>query len=521
MLGSKNKKIRWTLASIGMSVLLASISLIVTSCANQNNNEIIKARTNEFNHIQNDYEQYINNNSFSILSIINWNTDYITNYFDEFLKKLDSSNHIYGFVNSLNNAIKNLPQRSYTNASFGTGWIFDYATNENSNFNTYYIASNIHVYNSMYSLNLTTNNGITIEINIPVSKESVNYINYYISQPLGSTKSYTENINIPINELNNYWYEMGINKTNIQESLIPLGAYYKDGIAPYKAKKYDLNIKLSGNIQNEVTYYLYSNSENYPIDEDFLGKDRIDMNLSTDFGLMKVNINPNDIVSKYQSSISMKIFDNLRYIFTTNNNLENIKSSSSYISKLNKLLFLIKENKHNTEEFKNLFLFADEEKISSDSLISIAGYPAIKKQLSNGNNLIASGFNTNSISASLALKNKSYQYQIFTTRKNIEYNINGKFGYSLYNSQNDWLLKDINLKPGSSGSMAITNNYKILGIYWGVLQNSLSKTTHGIISNLFSSTNSNSIVYKYLRYINKNNSNSKLLKLFTELNNKK
>lgn len=515
---SNNKKNRLTLATIGTGILLASISLITTSCVTANNSTIQKARTAEFNHIENEYEQYINNNSFSILGIINWSPTYITNYFDSFLNKLSQENELYDFVQSLNIAIKQLPERSYTNLSFGTGWIFDYATNSNSNLNTYYIASNIHVYDSSYAFNLQTNSGVNITINVPISQESVNYINYYISQPLGSNKNYTNNFNVPVLNLYEYWYGIGINKDNIQENLIPIGAYSKDGNAPISKKKYDMNIKISGNNIFDTTYYLYSTETNYPIEETFLNVDVDNENPTTDFGLMKANIDPSEIVSKGQTTESKRIFSNLRNIFDVNNN-NNVKANSSYINKLNKLLSLIDQNQQRTQQFKNLFLFADEKDISSNSLISIAGFPAIESHNSMGNRLIQAGFNTNSISASLALKDTLHQNQIFATRRNIEYNINGKFGYSKYNSSTDWQLQDVNLKPGSSGSFAMTNDYKILGIYWGVLQNTLLRTTHGIISNLYSTSNSNSIVYRYLRYINKNNTNSKLLELFTKLNN--
>ena len=515
---SNNKKIRWTLATIGTGILLASIGLITTSCVTTNNNGIQKARTAEFNHIENEYEQYINNNSFSILGIINWSPTYITNYFDSFLNKLPQENDLYNFVQSLNEAIKSLEPKTYTNASFGTGWIFDYAINPNSNLNTYYIASNIHVYDSSYAFNLQTNQGINITINVPISKESVNYINYYISQPLGSTTNYTNNFNVPISNLSEYWYGIGVNKDNIQENLIPIGSYSKEGNAPISKKKYDMNIKLSGNNIFNTTYYLYSSENDYPVEETFLSIDIDNENPTTDFGLMKANIDPNTIVSKGQTSESKKIFNNLKNIFDVKNNSD-AKVNSSYITKLNKLLSLVDQNQQKTEQFKNLFLFADEKDISSNSLISIAGFPAIESYDSMGNRLVQAGFNTNSISASLALKDSIHQNQVFATRKNIEYNINGKFGYSKYNPTTDWQLQDINLKPGSSGSFAMTNDYKILGIYWGVLQNTLLRTTHGIISNLYSTNNSNSIVYRYLRYINKNNRNSKLLELFTKLNN--
>ena len=79
-------------------------------------------------------------------------------------------------------------------------------------------------------------------------------------------------------------------------------------------------------------------------------------------------------------------------------------------------------------------------------------------------------------------------------------------------------MPNVNLMPGSSGSMVIDNDYRLVGIYWGIIY-SVGGDTSGVANTLFAKNNPNSLVAKYLNYIKNIDKNSQLLKLFRNLYN--
>ena len=104
-----------------------------------------------------------------------------------------------------------------------------------------------------------------------------------------------------------------------------------------------------------------------------------------------------------------------------------------------------------------------------------------------------------------------------------EVNYNGKFFNSPYNVNNNCFIKDFNLQAGSSGSMALSSDYKISGIYWGIFSQINPVTNqakiNGVVSGIYSKFDPNCVLFNYLKYANQNIKNSQMLKLFTTLNN--
>lgn len=131
--------------------------------------------------------------------------------------------------------------------------------------------------------------------------------------------------------------------------------------------------------------------------------------------------------------------------------------------------------------------------------------------------MVSANFNSNTISYSLSTYTGDKDSTTGYARPSIQYSLNGKFYYSSYNWQDNILMPNVNLMPGSSGSMVIDNDYKLVGIYWGIVQG--GENISGVANTLFSKNNSKSLVAKYLNYIKNIDKNSELLKLFRNLHN--
>ena len=76
--------------------------------------------------------------------------------------------------------------------------MIDYKLNNNSNINTYYLATNTHVLDLSYTISTSINAGqfgnYNFDFIFPVNSESVNFLRLFLSQPQGKS-----NVNLEYN----------------------------------------------------------------------------------------------------------------------------------------------------------------------------------------------------------------------------------------------------------------------------------------------------------------------------------
>lgn len=553
------KSILFSCIAITTVSFVTATSLFLVACAN--NKIIIPARENISNGltaIDNDQEKYINQNSASILFYSTPNIQYLKTYLSKYLednaeykpgesdvpsensrvttKEQDTKQtNAYIVTQTLNEILTNGTNgKDYkvTNILLGTTWLLDYSLAQNPNIDnieatknlaTYYFATNMHVLNVAYNVVVSKklNDGKTydLELNVPVSSVSTTNLDVFLSQPQGDKKvddlgqTIPDNLTIPANNsglFSTAWYKTPLTKDTFESSIIPGGTTLS------KNKSYDLTASLtitdSNGDKQMQSYYYYSNGGNNLSSVDTYDKT---VEMVSDFSIIKITDSADNIKLPDKSSRYYNSFLGLKTMLTIDTSKTDVAKNSSYLTKLNYLNSLATNKNSSRSTIDELFLFRDYSSLNVDTtVLSIAGYPSTTDQTTR---LVSANFNSNTISYSLSTYTGDKDSTTGYARPSIQYSLNGKFYYSSYNWQDNILMPDVNLMPGSSGSMVIDNDYKLVGIYWGIV--SAGENISGVANTLFSKNNSKSLVAKYLNYIKNIDKNSELLKLFRNLHN--
>lgn len=553
------KSILFSCIAITTVSFVTATSLFLVACAN--NKIIIPARENISNGltaIDNDQEKYINQNSASILFYSTPNIQYLTTYLSKYLEDnaeykpgesdAPSENprvttneqdtkqtNAYIVTQTLNDILTNGTNgKDYkvTNILLGTTWLLDYSLAQNPNIDnteatknlaTYYFATNMHVLNVAYNVVVSKklNDGKTydLELNVPVSSVSTTNLDVFLSQPQGDKKvddlgqTIPDNLTIPANNsglFSTAWYKTPLTKDTFESSIIPGGTTLS------KNKSYDLTASLtitdSNGDKQMQSYYYYSDGRNNLSSVDTYDKT---VEMVSDFSIIKITDSADNITLPDKSSRYYNSFLGLKTMLTIDTSKTDVAKNSSYLTKLNYLNSLATNKNSSRSTIDELFLFRDYSSLNVDTtVLSIAGYPSTTDQTTR---LVSANFNSNTISYSLSTYTGDKDSTTGYARPSIQYSLNGKFYYSSYNWQDNILMPNVNLMPGSSGSMVIDNDYKLVGIYWGIV--SAGENISGVANTLFSKNNSKSLVAKYLNYIKNIDKNSELLKLFRNLKN--
>ncbi len=553
------KSILFSCIAITTVSFVTATSLFLVACAN--NKIIIPARENISNGltaIDNDQEKYINQNSASILFYSTPNIEYLKTYLSKYLEDnaeykpgepdAPSENsrvttneqdtkqtNAYIVTQTLNEILTNGTNgKDYkvTNILLGTTWLLDYSLAQNPNIDnteatknlaTYYFATNMHVLNVAYNVVVSKklNDGKTydLELNVPVSSVSTTNLDVFLSQPQGDKKvddlgqTIPDNLTIPANNsglFSTAWYKTPLTKDTFESSIIPGGTTLS------KNKSYDLTASLtitdSNGDKQMQSYYYYSNGGNNLSSVDTYDKT---VEMVSDFSIIKITDSADNITLPDKSSRYYNSFLGLKTMLTIDTSKTDVAKNSSYLTKLNYLNSLATNKNSSRSTINELFLFRDYSSLNVDTtVLSIAGYPSTTDQTTR---LVSANFNSNTISYSLSTYTGDKDSTTGYARPSIQYSLNGKFYYSSYNWQDNILMPNVNLMPGSSGSMVIDNDYKLVGIYWGIVQG--GENISGVANTLFSKNNSKSLVAKYLNYIKNIDKNSELLKLFRNLHN--
>lgn len=544
------KSVLFSCIAITTVSFVAATSLFSVACANSKIE--IPARENISNGltaIDNEQEKYINQNSASILFYSKPNIQYLTTYLAKYLednaryKPVDSDTpneqdtgqtNAYIVTQTLNNILTNGTNgKDYqvSNILLGTTWLLDYSLAQNpdidnpeatKNLATYYFATNMHVLNVAYNVVASqTLNGKTydLELNVPVSSASTTNLDVFLSQPQGGKKfdssgqTIPNNLTIPANNSSLFstaWYKTLLTKDTFEKSIIPGGTTLS------KNTGYDLTASLTitdSNGPKKQSYYYYSDKGKNLSSVDKVGKTT---QMTSDFSIIKITDSADNITLPDKNSRYYNSFLGLKTMLTIDTSKIGVAKNSSYLTKLNYLNNLATNKNSSRSTIDELFLFRDYSSLNVDTtVLSIAGYPSTTNQTSG---LASANFNSNTISYSLSTYTGEDNNTTGYARPNIQYSWNGKFYYSSYNWQDNILMPNVNLMPGSSGSMVIDNDYRLVGIYWGIIY-SVGGDTSGVANTLFAKNNPNSLVAKYLNYIKNIDKNSQLLKLFRNLYN--
>ncbi|MDE6472929.1 MAG: DUF31 family protein [Ureaplasma sp.] len=419
-----------------LSVAAAPIIVFsVTSCSTISS----KSHTN----IENDMQQYANDNSISLGFMFQPNYNYVWSRINSFFQTSDlieafEDQILIGLYQQLTN-----PNLSGSfNLLFGTSWMIDYKLNSNSSINTYYLATNAHVLDLSYTISqeiITQNTRLNFEFTFPVNSESVANLRLFLSQPQGKSNQNIE-YNAEYADFFETWYQTPINKNNINANIIQ---YANDK----NAKKFDFSLNVI-NTRNNAQYMRLIDSSNNDKSVDAVIANS-PQTPGLDSALLKLELNPETINISSNDSIANKQIIKLKRIFKVNENYYD--KNSNYISKLNDTYNKLEKNAINNYLESDSFPFALNQEINE---LTVGGFP--------GNNI------------------KSYTYFNTGTTDIIKYNegvrrpyikfLNGnKISYIKYYESDTSYLGGINLLPGSSGSMVLDNNNKIVGIYWGAL----------------------------------------------------
>lgn len=547
------KSVLFSCIAITTVSFVTATSLFSVACANSKIE--IPARENISNGltaINNDQEKYINQNSASILFYSEPNIQYLTTYLAKYLednaryKPVDSDTpneqdtgqtNAYIVTQTLNNILTNGTNgKDYqvSNILLGTTWLLDYSLAQNpdidnpettKNLATYYFATNMHVLNVAYNVVASqTLNGKTydLELNVPVSSVSTTNLDVFLSQPQGGKKvnssgqTIPNNLTIPANNSNFFstaWYKTPLTKDTFESSVIPGGTT----LFNKNKRSYDLTASLTitepNSIKRTQSYYYYSD-----LGKNLSSVDTYDKTgpMVSDFSIIKITDSADNITLPDKNSRYYNSFLGLKTMLTIDTSKIGVAKNSSYLTKLNYLNNLATNKNSSRSTIDELFLFRDYSSLNVDTtVLSIAGYPSTTNQTSG---LASANFNSNTISYSLSTYTGEDNNTTGYARPNIQYSWNGKFYYSSYNWQDNILMPNVNLMPGSSGSMVIDNDYRLVGIYWGIIY-SVGGDTSGVANTLFAKNNPNSLVAKYLNYIKNIDKNSQLLKLFRNLYN--
>lgn len=551
------KSVLFSCIAITTVSFVTATSLFLVACAN--NKIIIPARENISNGltaIENDQEKYINQNSASILFYSTPNIQYLTTYLTKYLednaeykpgepdapsensrvttnKQDTKQTNAYIVTQTLNDILTKGSGYKVTNVLLGTTWLLDYSLAQNPNIDnpaatknlaTYYFATNMHVLNVAYNVVVSErlNDGKTydLELNVPVSSVSTTNLDVFLSQPQGDKKvddlgqTIPDNLTIPANNpglFSTAWYKTPLTKDTFESSIIPGGTTLS------RNQSYDLTASLTitdSNGPKKQSYYYYTNAAGKKVSSVDTYDKTVEM--VNDFSIIKITDSADNITLPNKSSIYYNSFLGLKTMLTIDTSKTDVAKNSSYLTKLNYLNSLATNKNSSRSTIDELFLFRDYSSLNANTtVLSIAGYPSTTDQTTG---LTSANFNSNTISYSLSTNTgKDDKTTGIARGSSIKYSLNGKFYYSSYNWQDNILMPNVNLMPGSSGSMVIDNDYKLVGIYWGIV--SVGGDISGVANTLFSKNNSKSLVAQYLNYIKTNDKNSELLKLFRNLRN--
>lgn len=551
------KSILFSCIAITTVSFVTATSLFLVACAN--NKIIIPARENISNGltaIDNDQEKYINQNSASILFYSTPNIEYLKTYLSKYLednaeykpggpdvpsensrvttnKQDTKQTNAYIVTQTLNDILTKGNGYKVTSLLLGTTWLLDYSLAQNPNIDnqeatknlaTYYFATNMHVLNVAYNVVVSerSNDGKTydLELNVPVSSVSTTNLDVFLSQPQGDKKvddlgqTIPDNLTIPANNpglFSTTWYKTPLTKDTFESSIIPGGTTLS------RNQSYDLTASLTitdSNGPKKQSYYYYTNAAGKKVSSVDTYDKTVEM--VNDVSIIKITDSADNITLPNKSSIYYNSFLGLKTMLTIDTSKTDVAKNSSYLTKLNYLNSLATNKNSSRSTIDELFLFRDYSSLNvNTTVLSIAGYPSTTNQISG---LASANFNSNTISYSLSTNTGDDNKTTGIARgSSIQYSLNGKFYYSSYNWHDNILMPNVNLMPGSSGSMVIDNDYKLVGIYWGIV--SVGGDISGVANTLFSKNNSKSLVAEYLNYININDKNSQLLKLFRNLKN--
>ena len=421
-----------------LSVAAAPIIVFsVTSCSTISS----KSHTN----IENDMQQYANDNSISLGFMFQPNYDYVLYRIYKFFQASSLLEPIENeILDALNQQFSNPDLDSSLNLLFGTSWMIDYKLNTSPSKNTYYLATNAHVLDLSYTISqkiTTQNTEWNFEFTFPVNPQSVSYLRLFLSQPQGKSNKNIE-WNAKYGDFFNSWYETPITQNNVNANIIQYANETYTNV-----EKFDFSLNMINTINNKQ-YMRLINSSN-TIKNVTTVINNFTSTPGLDSALLKLELNPNEIRVKSTASPVTKQITKLKRIFDVNENY--FDKTANYISKLNDTYNKLEKNAINNYLESDSFPFALNQEINE---LTVGGFP--------GNNI------------------KSYTYFNTGTTDIIKYNegvrrpyikfLNGnKISYIKYYESDTSYLGGINLLPGSSGSMVLDNNNKIVGIYWGAL----------------------------------------------------
>lgn len=473
--------------------------------------------------VKHEQEKWIGDNSVSIGIQYTPNWTYIKEYVSTYLKNHSddegSTNTdaalAYSRMNDFNLYLQRATHlKDTTMAMFGTGWILDYSyPDANGDLINYYLATNIHVLDLSYQLQFSssffeedsTQVSTTVTANIPINSKTVSSLNVYLSQPQYNTTSGDNNKTIPQSFSTTYWHTTPITINNFEDTIIPIGAYTNTGYVDYSSTFYNLSLTYSyykNNSRINSGYY-YPSSGNS-------GTNKVSKasNNSSDYAVIKIPETKTSFDDLGTDSNWTTVFQKMKTMFNINTNDISTTKRSSYIARLNSLYNLATSSSYSKTLADNLFMFADYKTgVNNKTLLSTAGFPGVSGSIS---------FNSNSINYALTQTATSAEAN---SRTELSYTYRGQLGYSNYTWDNNILMENVNLKDGSSGSMTITQDYKIYGIYWGAISYYYGET-YGVTTQLYSQNTDRNFVKIWLNYIETNDSSSKLYKTFKALTNK-
>lgn len=488
-------------------------------------------------------EKWIGDNSLSIAIVAKPNVKGIEDAINAFNSK-ESSPSIKSLLNGLVGGLNGSSDDRKNYSQFGTGWILDYSDIQNSNLKDYYIATNMHVLSSCFEYkyvstvypNEHSQALVDVTTKIPFNKNTVSELSVYISQPQYSTENYKLNLNTYSDQWDNQWYKTNININNWSENLIPVGAYNSvysvDNKIP-TSQSYDMELTWQYQQSNSKPQTLYfktnADDNNYLANSSIVSQESYQDNME-DFSIFKISLQNNAFDEKINSSGKYSgMFTKMKSMFDTSYINSEINEKSSYIAKLNQLLSIVNSS-YDKNKIDKLFMFGDYNNLTNlNTQISMGGYPLITEYIKNDDKYLKkyyTTFNTNTLTGNNII---AYPPEKYHTRNNMginQYTYKGNLYKVRWRGQGNYILKNVNLMPGSSGSIGIDKNYKLSCINWGwyihieyfqgikyVLDSSTS-------TGLYSPADKHSLIWKWVTYANQNIKNTKLSQLFNNLENK-
>lgn len=480
-------------------------------------------------------EKYGNDNSVSLMFETTPDAQYATDIIENTINYLNLGSY---WTNPFQ-------QTKAYSIDCGTAWLIDYCLpNNNGDLATYYLATNIHVINLAYTINVqfpAINK--TLDINIPVNNTTSDNIGAFISQPIGPTSNGGQHYEPISNDPTLWQYEWfklpDININTINNQIIPIGAFNEDGTMPSITQTNNLaTYTLSTVITNQTgtSTTLSQSSLIQPTSNGNLsfvnGVPAVNNNnRGQDFGVVKTSFDPSTIVAPtipYNHKLSNlaqminQSFKNMREMFTIKNptvNNANVQDEpKNYISRLNYLVSTLQKVKQNLNGrslnedeqnqlqafFNKWYMFAIPE---IGQTITVSGFPGINDSQTN---ISYVAYRTASLEANT--KNMIWAGTSIS-RPLLTYFYQGQQLNSNYNNQDNYYITGINLGHGSSGSMVMNQNYQIIGIYWGATSSNAGSA--GVFTPLIEGTkNSPNLVTRlvnYERQINEQNSQLSLL----------